>query len=203
MPSSTFFNLASDKKEKLLRSAISEFSRVPYEEVSINKIIKDAEISRGSFYMYFDNKLDLLFFLLRDFFKTLFEHASKTFVESQYDPFVMFEALYDFIDDYCCNQMKRPFFLNLFSRLRIGHDEDYMKQIYHDLNEIISKDFLILMMDQSIYNIKDLKHSECVLEILFTITKTQTVRLMMDPSKSAEIRERLLLEFEIIKKGIS
>lgn len=202
MPTNTFFNLSNDKKEKLLKAAVMEFSRVPYEEVSINQIIKDAEISRGSFYMYFENKLDLLFFLLKDFFKTLFAHATKAFDDSNYDPFVMFEAIYDFIDDYCCSKNKRSFFLNLFSRLRIGHDEDYMSQVYTDLNEMISKDYLLLMMSQSIYNITSAQQSECVLEILFMITKTNTVRLMIEPSKSNEIKDKLLMEFDIIKRGI-
>lgn len=53
MPSSTFLNLPAQKQEKLLEAATREFSQRPYNEASINQIIKDAGIPRGSFYMYF------------------------------------------------------------------------------------------------------------------------------------------------------
>lgn len=65
MPSSTFFNLPEAKRRKLLDAAVAEFQRVPLSKASINRIIKDADISRGSFYMYFDDKLDLFQYLYR------------------------------------------------------------------------------------------------------------------------------------------
>ena len=40
-------------------AAIREFSRVPLDKVSINKIVKYADISRGSFYTYFQDKEDV------------------------------------------------------------------------------------------------------------------------------------------------
>ena len=58
MPSSTFLNLPAQKQEKLLEAATREFSQRPYTEASINQIIKDAGIPRGSFYMYFTDKED-------------------------------------------------------------------------------------------------------------------------------------------------
>ena len=38
--------------------------RVAPEEVSINRIVHDADISRGSFYTYFEDKQDLLKWLI-------------------------------------------------------------------------------------------------------------------------------------------
>lgn len=67
MPTNTFFNLPPPKREKLLRAAVAEFSRKPYGEVSINRIIQAAEIPRGSFYQYFSDKTDLFHFVLRHF----------------------------------------------------------------------------------------------------------------------------------------
>lgn len=52
VPSTTFFHLPQAKREKLLQCARDEFSRVPFDEASINRIVHQAEISRGSFYMY-------------------------------------------------------------------------------------------------------------------------------------------------------
>ena len=51
MPSSTFLNLPAEKQEKLLEAATREFSHRPFNEASINQIIKEAGIPRGSFYL--------------------------------------------------------------------------------------------------------------------------------------------------------
>ncbi len=65
MPSQTFFNLTEEKQAKVLEAAVTEFSRVPYDKASINQIIKQADISRGSFYMYFEDKDDLALYLIQ------------------------------------------------------------------------------------------------------------------------------------------
>ena len=54
MPTERFYRLAKEKAEKIRIAAIQEFKRVPPDEASINKIIQSADISRGSFYTYFE-----------------------------------------------------------------------------------------------------------------------------------------------------
>ena len=60
MPTERFLKLKEEKQKRILDAAFREFSRVPFREASINRIIKDAGISRGSFYTYFEDKTDLL-----------------------------------------------------------------------------------------------------------------------------------------------
>ena len=67
MSSSTFLNLPAEKQEKLLEAATREFSHKPFNEASINQIIKEAGIPRGSFYMYFQDKEDLFRYLLKGY----------------------------------------------------------------------------------------------------------------------------------------
>ena len=64
MPTPTFFRLPEEKRARLLRSAWREFSSVRFSEASINRIVRDAQIARGSFYQYFADKDDLFFHLL-------------------------------------------------------------------------------------------------------------------------------------------
>ena len=56
MPTNTFLNLPIEKKKKIMNAAKSEFVEYSFYDASINRIIKNAGISRGSFYMYFENK---------------------------------------------------------------------------------------------------------------------------------------------------
>ena len=60
MPKETFLKLPEEKKNKIIKAAKKEFERVPLEQASIKNIVEDAEISRGSFYQYFESKEDLL-----------------------------------------------------------------------------------------------------------------------------------------------
>lgn len=64
MPKQQFFNLNTAKQDKIMQAAYQEFNQYPYSEASINRIIKEAEISRGSFYLYFVDKDDVFRYLL-------------------------------------------------------------------------------------------------------------------------------------------
>lgn len=55
----TFERLPGEKKERILQAARTEFVRYPYEKTSINRILADAGVPKGSFYQYFDDKSDL------------------------------------------------------------------------------------------------------------------------------------------------
>ena len=66
MATERFFKLPAEKQKRILDAAREEFARVPFEEVSINQIIKNAGISRGSFYTYFEDKEDLIDFIFQE-----------------------------------------------------------------------------------------------------------------------------------------
>ena len=65
MVTSTFHRLDEEKKKRLMDASIHEFSEHTFSEASINRIVKDANISRGSFYQYFTDKEDCYLFLLQ------------------------------------------------------------------------------------------------------------------------------------------
>lgn len=66
MPTERFNHLPEAKKKVIREAAIEEFTKVPFEKVSINKIIQNAGISRGSFYTYFEDKRDVLRYIFSD-----------------------------------------------------------------------------------------------------------------------------------------
>lgn len=59
MPKDTFLNLSEEKRNRIIDSAILEFSKVHYKKVTIDSIVNGAGIPKGSFYQYFKNKDDL------------------------------------------------------------------------------------------------------------------------------------------------
>ncbi|MFQ9515666.1 MAG: TetR family transcriptional regulator [Eubacterium sp.] len=100
MPKSTFYRISEEKRNRIVNAARHEFMNVPYNEVSINRIIKEAEIPRGSFYQYFDGKEDLFHFVLQEhksnFLRILIEEIDKAdgdlfkSVENQIDRIIEF-----------------------------------------------------------------------------------------------------------------
>ena len=97
MPSSTFLNLPAEKQEKLLEAATWEFSHKPFNEASINQIIKEAGIPRGSFYMYFQDKEDLFRYLLKGYVDQLFMLLEEFLIQNQGDIFQALLELYDYV----------------------------------------------------------------------------------------------------------
>ncbi|MDC0831496.1 hypothetical protein AY599_26465 [Leptolyngbya valderiana BDU 20041] len=64
MPKPTFFNLPPEKQDTILEIAIEEFARHDYGVASISRLVKQAHISKGSFYQYFEDKQDLYLYLV-------------------------------------------------------------------------------------------------------------------------------------------
>jgi len=65
MPKETFFNLNEEKQEKVMRSAISEFSMHGFEKGNIGDIAKSAGVAKGSMYQYFENKSELFLYCVQ------------------------------------------------------------------------------------------------------------------------------------------
>lgn len=141
MPSKTFYNLKEEKKEKLLNAALKEFSTTELEKVSINKIIMDAKIPRGSFYMYFDSKYDLFDYVLSGYRDIFVKLVSDTLIENEGDLRNCFSTLYDklFI------RMKKIdlhiLFKNVFKY--INSEQDFFQRndhfLFNDISSLINK----------------------------------------------------------------
>lgn len=64
MPKDTFFNLPNDKRQLIENTAITEFAAHGFDKASINSIVKNSGIAKGSFYQYFTDKKDLFLHLI-------------------------------------------------------------------------------------------------------------------------------------------
>ena len=77
----------------LLDSALNEFSQHPYDDASVNRIIKNAGITKGSFYYRFSNKYELYLFILKNGIKLKFDYINSETIQdfnSEQDIFDLF-----------------------------------------------------------------------------------------------------------------
>jgi AcrR family transcriptional regulator len=64
VPKDTFFNLPEDKRTLICDVALDEFAEYPFDQASINRIVANSGIAKGSFYQYFEDKKDLFLYLM-------------------------------------------------------------------------------------------------------------------------------------------
>jgi len=64
LPKQTFLNLPEEKRNVIVNAAIDEFAEYGFEAASINRIVANSGISKGSFYQYFEDKRDVFMYLL-------------------------------------------------------------------------------------------------------------------------------------------
>lgn len=97
MPTATFLSLPPEKQERLMDAASREFASKPYNEASINRIIQEAGVPRGSFYMYFQDKEDLFRYLVQGYLDQMTMVLEEALVRQGGDVFAALLYLYDYI----------------------------------------------------------------------------------------------------------
>ena len=98
MPKSTFFNISEEKQKRIIDIAIEELTTKSFELVHVNSIIKKADISRGSFYTYFEDLDELFNYLMLHVRDERLKFAQKLIKECNRDYFVFIKNL--FIHDF-------------------------------------------------------------------------------------------------------
>lgn len=96
MPYETYYNLPDEKKLRIEEAAINEFAIAGYDKATINNIILEAGIPKGSYYQYFKDKRDLFLYLILEvmsarkmtYMKDIFENAH------EYDFYTLISKLF-------------------------------------------------------------------------------------------------------------
>ena len=187
MPTQTFLNLPKEKQNKILESAKLEFSNHLYEDASINRIIKNIDMCRGTFYLYFTNKEDLYFYmigLLKEKMKKTIKKISK---ENNKDVKKIFISIFDY-------EIKNK---NLINNIFINFNTNHVEKIMPP--EIINKEILNLF-DFSKYNVND-GDLFIVIHILNTML-VQSIGIALKNNDINKIRNMYIKEIDLILKGI-
>lgn len=172
MPTETFFNLPEEKQDRILKAAKQEFSRVGLNEASIARVIKEADISRGSFYQYFTDKEDLYYYYFQTLKSSGHRYLIQTIEEKAGDLFLGIEEYFLRLAPEIFDGEDRQFYQNLFMNLDAHGFQRTVPQLEKKM-EIQTKqkrcahqtkDFSVL----KVVNTKNLKvTNEAELEILF------------------------------------
>lgn len=127
MIKSTFYNLPDAKRERVIRAIMQEFAGNESEKVSINRIIKNAEISRGSFYQYFDDKVDLVEVVFKSLVDMALEETFRAVSVSNGDIFYVYAKLLDIIAGFRQDENESAIIRNLVINM---HENDSLISEY-------------------------------------------------------------------------
>lgn len=113
MPKETFYRLPDEKRERIMAAAEREFLENLFEAASINRIIKEAAIPRGSFYQYFEDKKDIFLYIVSTHKNEAFGFVESFIKDSDGDVFSFMRKAIDFMISAECSEkvegMKRIF----------------------------------------------------------------------------------------------
>lgn len=202
MPTQTFYHLPKEKQKTLLKAAMNEFTHHSFSNASINQIIKEASIPRGSFYMYFQDKEDLYFYLLeqsRDRFqKQLFTISA----EEHGDLFRIFERLFESIIDYCSKKNHRLFFKQVFANINSRSEKRLFREKANLFDpEDIHKTFLE-QIDSSKLNVQCEEDLEEIVGLLFGMTLHTLVSSFALDKPKEEIMTSYRRKLTLLKYGM-
>lgn len=166
----TFYNLPYEKRKRITDAVIKEFMERPNEKVSINRIIKTAEISRGSFYQYFDDKVDLIEIITKTMFDESSNKAKEILKLSCGDLFVMYIKMFDYFDDYSSQKQTMKIMRNIVDSFKANDDlvSEYLKNRF---NIALSNNEIYLMVDRQNLKFQDNESVKCLIEILTQVLK--------------------------------
>lgn len=115
MPKALFFTIPDEKRRRIIEAAVHEFSSQLFDKASINQIIKEADISRGSFYQYFEDKDDLYFFTIQTIIKATAYTFLKQFIAAQpNDIYAVYRALFAYNLQMLSEGEYKDFFRNMY-----------------------------------------------------------------------------------------
>ncbi len=146
MPKSTFQKLPIEKQNAILTAAKKEFSQKKLKDASINQIIKDAHIPRGSFYMYFEDIEDLYQYFLEEFNQKAYDYIGYLFEKLNGNIHQAFLEYFDRALEVCSKKENQALFHNVFWNMNLYMEEKRKAPIEKERIE-----FLIQKIDTSHY----------------------------------------------------
>lgn len=196
----TFYNLPYEKRKRITDAVIKEFMERPNEKVSINRIIKTAEISRGSFYRYFDDKVDLIEIITKTMFEESSNKAKEILKLSCGDLFVMYIKMFDYFGDYSSQKQTMKIMRNIVDSFKANDDlvSEYLKNRF---NMALTNNEIYTMVDRQNLKFQDNESVKCLIEILTQVLKNAIFDVFVAGSDREEVRERLIKKIDIIKQG--
>ena len=198
MPKQTFYNLKEEKREKIEQALLKEFSNNTFERASISNIIAEAQIPRGSFYQYFENKDDAVEYIINKYLKKEKERIYNSLLRNNGDIFETSIDIYDYIIEKINTTTNLKLFKNILQELRKNNTNAFEGNA-----ELLSgRKTIEKIIDKRELNIQEKEDLYYFLRILNLVIRSATLEVISNKITQEEGKQKLLKEIEILKRGM-
>ena len=200
MPSVTFLHLPKEKQEKIIGTCKKEFTSCTLNHASINKIIKDADISRGSFYQYFTDIEDAYFYIIFSYRNDLFNKLFYYIKLNNNDLIEGFLSLFDYICFYKLTKVEEKFFHNIILNMNNYHQ----KRLNNDKCDFYetNRKKLLEIVDTSKFNDFAKDNIEEVFTLLFHMLMHSIVPVFIKKTDKNISKQHFNKRIRLIEGGI-
>lgn len=203
MPSEAFFKLDEDKRKKILEAIKKEIECSGFEKASVNKIVENAGISKGSFWFYFENKEEAINFIVDNYIEIEKEEAIKLIKENNGDIFKSYICLYDFLKERKVEEYKNQLLTNIFKELIINKEKVLSKFTGMPLlDALINNEDFNNTIDMRDFVRPTKQELISLIKILNYIMRTNIIDGIRGIVSEEMARENYIRELEIIKNGV-
>lgn len=200
MPKDTFFNLPKDKQQKLIKAIKNELSRVPFAQFSINQIIKEADIARGSFYQYFTDRFDMLEYIMLQFRQEMKNLLIERLQQNGGNIFDLFEFIFNSCIEMSKKDENGALYRNVMSDIKINAEfylkmSDNGRKKQHDLN------LLLPYFNTERLNIKNEEELQDLLYMLMTLSIMAVAEAFLYVEQQTQIKQEYKRRLILIKSN--
>lgn len=198
MPKQTFFNLKEDKKEKIEKALIKEFSRNSFEKASISNIILEANIPRGSFYQYFEDKEDAIYYIIDKYLEKEKNKIYQYLLRNKGDIFETAVNIYEDMAKITERDENERLLKNILQEVKKNNIN-----IFGECKEMLrSKRTIEKMINKEKLKVENDDDLQYFLRILNAIVRAISMEVVLKKITFEEGKQRLIREIEILKKGM-
>lgn len=198
MPTENFYKLDSSKRQKIIDAMKKEFSRVPFHEASVNRIVEEAGISKGSFWVYFQSKEEAIEYLIESHLAKERKKSKEIFLKNKGDLFASYIDFFDYLAKNKINQIEKDLMVNIFKNLITNQDKCIHKEpgdnLIKEIKNIVNTNNLNLIEDDDLIGLMKMLNYVMRVNLLDAMAKKVTLE---------RARARFVRQVEILKKGIS
>ena len=197
MPKSTFYNLNIEKREKIEKAIRNEFGKKSFSKASISNIIEEANIPRGSFYQYFEDKEDAIKYVISNFIEVEKRQMKKILEENNGDIFETAIGIYQYIVDKNSDDQEIILCKNILQTMK-DENINVFEEIRLEKNNTNSKS-LINTTNLNVKNDEDIKY---IMKIISVVVRAETIEVMSQRKSKEQGLEELKAQIKLLQEGL-
>lgn len=194
----TFYNLPAEKREKIIEVTRKEFRKGNKKKITINSVIKNAGISRGSFYQYFDDKLDLVELMTSDMVDRMVSFIKDELILNGGDVFEIPIKIFDVMtsDDKGYGDLM---VMTDRNNQNSGLITEYMQYRFHEYDFVGT---LAPYVDHSNLNLKNEENFKYIIFMMEDAIKSAISSVTQNPKNKNKERDILYKKVMLLKKAV-